>query len=91
MNEKRNININIAGVPMNITVSTAEEEEHYRRAAKEINQRILEYKSRVGSVEGENNFFLAGVCLEYKLKLIKQEILNNELNILSEELDKVIS
>ncbi|MGL5681656.1 MAG: cell division protein ZapA [Marinifilaceae bacterium] len=91
MNEKRNININIAGVPMNITVRTEEEEEHYRRAAKEINQRVLEYKSRVGVVEGENNFYLAGVCLEYKLKLIKQTILDDELNVLLQELDEVIS
>lgn len=90
MNEKRKINITIAGIPMNITVDV-DDEEHYRLAAKEINQRVLEYKSRMGTIESEEFFYLAGVCLEYKLKLIRQNSLNKELELLSEELDKVIS
>lgn len=90
MNEKRNINITIAGIPMNITVAV-DDEEHYRLAAKEINQRVLEYKSHMGTIESEKFYYLAGVCLEYKLRLIRQDGLNKEMELLCEELDKVIS
>ena len=44
MSEKRNINLTIADIPLNLNISAADEE-IIRKAAKEINERVLKYKT----------------------------------------------
>ena len=56
MEDKRNINLTIADIPMNVNILPAEEEV-VRKAAKEINERVLKYKS--GRNEPEPFYFLA--------------------------------
>ena len=50
MSEKRNINLTIADIPLNLNISAADEE-IIRKAAKEINERVLKYKT--GNTEPE--------------------------------------
>ena len=56
MSEKRNINLTIADIPLNLNISAADEE-IIRKAAKEINERVLKYKT--GNTEPEPFYFLA--------------------------------
>ena len=56
MSEKRNINLTIADIPLNLNISAADEE-IIRKAAKEINERVLKYKT--GNTEPEPFNFLA--------------------------------
>ena len=58
MSEKRNINLTIADIPLNLNISAADEE-IIRKAAKEINERVLKYKT--GNTEPEPFYFLAYV------------------------------
>ena len=44
MSEKRNINLTIADIPLNLNISAADEE-IIRKAAKEINERVLKYRT----------------------------------------------
>ena len=48
MSEKRNINLTIADIPLNLNISAADEE-IIRKAAKEINERVLNRKYRTGA------------------------------------------
>ena len=43
MSEKRTINIKIADIPLSLNIDPSDEE-IVRRAAKEINERVLKYK-----------------------------------------------
>ena len=45
MSEKRNINLTIADIPLNLNISAADEE-IIRKAAKEINERVLKYNTQ---------------------------------------------
>ena len=54
MSEKRNINLTIADIPLNLNISAADEE-IIRKAAKEINERVLKYKT--GNTEPEPFYF----------------------------------
>ena len=44
MADKRNINLNIADIPLNLNIAE-KDEEVIRRAAKEINERVSTYKT----------------------------------------------
>ena len=57
MSEKRNINLTIADIPLNLNISAADEE-IIRKAAKEINERVLKYKT--GNTEPEP--FIFSLC-----------------------------
>lgn len=46
MSEKRNINLTIADIPLNLNISAADEE-IIRKAAKEINERVLNIKPEI--------------------------------------------
>ena len=87
MSEKRNINLNIAGIPMNLNI-TASDEEIIRKAAKEINERVLTYKSR--NAEPEPFYFLAYVSLLHTIKMLQQEQKLNEIEQINLKLDEYI-
>ena len=74
MSEKRNINLTIADIPLNLNISAADEE-IIRKAAKEINERVLKYKT--GKTEPEPRYFLAYVSLLYSIKILQQEQKND--------------
>ena len=82
MSEKRNINLTIADIPLNLNISAADEE-IIRKAAKEINERVLKYKT--GNTEPEPFYFLAyvfviGMCLNHNKEIEKLEK-TGEINI----------
>lgn len=87
MSEKRNINLNIADIPLNLNI-TASEEEIIRKAAKEINERVLKYKS--GNTEPEPFYFLAYVSLLHTIRMLQQEQKLNEIELISLKLDNYI-
>ena len=65
MSEKRNINLTIADIPLNLNISAADEE-IIRKAAKEINERVLKYKT--GNTEPEPFSFLDYVLPFHTIK-----------------------
>lgn len=87
MSEKCNINLNIADIPMNLNI-TASDEEIIRKAAKEINERVLKYKS--GNAEPEPFYFLAYVSLLHTIKMLQQEQKLNEIEQINLKLDEYI-
>lgn len=87
MSEKRNINLTIADIPLNLNI-TAKDEEIIRKAAKEINERVLTYKS--GNPEPEPFYFLAYVALVHTIKMLQQEQKLNEIEQINLKLDEFI-
>ena len=87
MSEKRNINLDIAGIPMNLNI-IASEEEIVRKAAKEINERVLTYKNK--NLEPEPFYFLAWVSLLHTIKMLQQEQKLNEIEQINLKLDEFI-
>ena len=71
MSEKRNINLTIADIPLNLNISAADEE-IIRKAAKEINERVLKYKT--GNTEPEPFYFLAYVSLFNEIEQINLKL-----------------
>lgn len=87
MSEKRNINLTIADIPLNLNIS-AKDEEIIRKAAKEINERVLTYKT--GNAEPEPFYFLAYVSLVHTIKMLQQEQKLNEIEQMNLKLDEFI-
>ena len=87
MSEKRNINLTIADIPLNLNMSAADEE-IIRKAAKEINERVLKYKT--GNTEPEPFYFLAYVSLLHTIKMLQQEQKFNEIEQINLKLDEFI-
>lgn len=87
MPEKRNINLNIADIPLNLNIS-AKDEEVIRKAAKEINERVLTYKA--GNTEPEPFYFLAYVSLVHTIKMLQQEERLHEIEQINLKLDEFI-
>ena len=87
MSEKRNINLTIADIPLNLNISAADEE-IIRKAAKEINERVLKYKT--GNTEPEPFYFLAYVSLLHTIKMLQQEQKFNEIEQINLKLDEFI-
>ena len=88
MSEKRNINLDIAGIPMNLNI-VASEEDIIRKAAKEINKRVLTYKNG-NYLEPEPFYFLAYVSLVHTIKMLQQEQKLNEIEQINLKLDEFI-
>lgn len=87
MTDKRNINLNIADIPLNLNISD-KDEEVIRKAAKEINERVLAYKA--GNKEPEPFYFLAFVSLQYTIKMLQLEQKFDEIEQISLKLDEFI-
>ena len=87
MSEKRNINLTIADIPLNLNIS-ASDEEIIRKAAKEINDRVLKYKT--GNKEPEPFYFLAYVSLLNTIKKLQQEQKFSEIEEINSKLDEFI-
>ena len=83
MSEKRNINLTIADIPLNLNISAADEE-IIRKAAKEINERVLKYKT--GNTEPEPFY----VSLLHTIKMLQQEQKFNEIEQINLKLDEFI-
>ena len=88
MSEKRNISLDIAGILMNLNI-VASEEEIIRKAAKEINERVLTYKNG-NYPEPEPFYFLAYVSLVHTIKMLQQEQKLNEIEQINLKLDEFI-
>lgn len=87
MSEKRNINLTIADIPLNLNI-TAADEEVIRQAAKEINERVLKYKS--GNNEPEPFYFLAYVSLLHTIKMLQQGQKFDEIEVINSKLDEYV-
>lgn len=87
MEDKRNINLTIADIPMNVNILPAEEEV-VRKAAKEINERVLKYKS--GRNEPEPFYFLAFTALLNTSKMLQMEEKLKEIEGISSKLDEYV-
>lgn len=87
MADKRNINLNIADIPLNLNIAE-KDEEVIRKAAKEINERVLTYKA--GNKEPEPFYFLAFVSLQYTIKMLQLEQKLDEIEQINLKLDEFI-
>ncbi len=87
MSEKRNINLTIADIPLSLNI-TASDEEIVRKAAKEINDRVLKYKS--GHPEPEPFYFLAFVSLQHTITMLQQDEKYREIEQINSKLDEYI-
>lgn len=87
MADKRNINLNIADIPLNLNISE-KDEEIIRKAAKEINERVLTYKT--GNKEPEPFYFLAFVTLQHTIKMLQMEQKFEEIEQINLKLDDFI-
>ena len=67
---------------------SAADEEIIRKAAKEINERVLKYKT--GNTEPEPFYFLAYVSLLHTIKMLQQEQKFNEIEQINLKLDEFI-
>ncbi|MFH2142125.1 MAG: cell division protein ZapA [Bacteroidota bacterium] len=96
MNEKLTIRVNIADrhYPLNIDLK---DEEKIRKAAKKINDTILQYKQKYSDKEKDNQDFLAMASLQFITKNIDLEQNQNVSRIISgieqlnAELDEYLS
>lgn len=87
MSEKRTINIKIADIPLSLNIDPLDEEV-VRRAAKDINERVLKYKE--GHEEPELHYFLAFVALQHTIKMLQQDAKINEIEQISAKIDNYI-
>ena len=87
MSEKRNINLTIADIPLNLNISAADEE-IIRKAAKEINERVFFFKT--GKDFLFFFYFLAYVSLLHTIKMLQQEQKFNEIEQINLKLDEFI-
>ena len=94
MEDKLSIRVNVADryYPLRID---RKDEEHIRKAAKLINDKLMQYKQRYMDKDVQD--FLAMVALQYVIKLLDQESRNdtapilNAVKDLSDKLDAVLS
>jgi cell division protein ZapA len=87
MSEKRSINLVIADIPLSLNIS-AKDEEIIRKAAKEINERVLKYNTE--NKEPEPFYFLAYVSLLHTIKMLQQEQAFKEIETINLKLDQII-
>ena len=71
-----------------VAAISAADEEIIRKAAKEINERVLKYKT--GNTEPEPFYFLAYVSLLHTIKMLQQEQKFNEIEQINLKLDEFI-
>ncbi|MDI3527782.1 MAG: hypothetical protein PWR03_1965 [Tenuifilum sp.] len=87
MDDKLSINVNVADryYPLKIDRN---DEEKIRKAAKLINDKVLQYKQRYSDKDIQD--YLAMAALQFVIKLIECEDSNNSSELLSEinELDQ---
>ena len=94
MNDKLSIRVNIAErfYPLKID---RKDEENIRKAAKMINEKVLQYNQRYNDKDTQD--FLAMAALQYVIKVIDFENKNNlepvfnELEQLNEQIEELIS
>ena len=95
MEEKLSIKVNVADryYPLKIE---RKDEEKIRRAARLINDKVLQYKQRYTDKDIQD--FLAMAALQFVIKITEQEEKNDnispifeDLKILNEELEEVIN
>lgn len=94
MDDKLSIRVNIAEryYPLKIDRS---DEENIRKAAKLINEKILQYKQRYKDKDTQD--FLAMAALQYVIKVLDFESKNDlepvmeEIDQLNEEIERLIS
>jgi len=87
MDDKLTIKVNVADRYYPLKISRNDEEK-IRKAAKRINEKILQYKQRY--TDKDNQDFLAMAALQYVVQVIDNEHKKDILPILNEleELDK---
>ena len=81
MNERLSININIDGRIYPLTI-LRDEEEKYRKAAKIINDTILQYKKKYASHDAKD--FLAMTAFQFVLKNLEMENMADESPFIEE-------
>jgi cell division protein ZapA (FtsZ GTPase activity inhibitor) len=93
MDEKFSIRVNVADRYYPLKVER-ENEEKIRKAARMINEKVLQYKQRYTDKDVQD--FLAMAALQYVIKLTEQEetiendYLPNALNELIQKIDSVL-
>lgn len=93
MDDKLSIRVNVADRYYPLKVER-EDEEKVRRAARMINERVLQYKQKYTDKDVQD--FLAMAALQYVLKLIEEEeklstdYLPGALKELSQKIEKVL-
>jgi cell division protein ZapA len=94
MDDKLSITINIADRYYPLKIERTDEEK-IRKAAKLINDKVLQYKQKYTDKDTQD--FLAMAALQYVIKVLDTEDRNdlepisNEIRELSEELDLVLN
>ncbi len=94
MDDKLSIRVNVADRYYPLKVER-EDEEKIRRAARMINEKVLQYKQRYTDKDVQD--FLAMAALQYVIKLIdEEEKLSNDylpgaLNELTQKIDTVLN
>jgi cell division protein ZapA len=97
MELKQRISIDIAGRPYFFTVKSETEEEHIRKAGKQIGEKLLQYKSRFSDKDVQD--LLAFIALQFATKTIElesraastQKVDKARLEKISEQLDAFLS
>ncbi len=87
MTDKRNINVTVADIPLNLNISE-KDEEIIRKAAKEINERVLSYRDR--HREPEPFYFLAFAALQHTIKMLQLDQKFDEIEQVNAKLDEYI-
>jgi len=93
MDDKLSIRVNVADRYYPLKVER-EDEEKVRRAARMINERVLQYKQKYTDKDVQD--FLAMAALQYVLKLLEEEeklstdYLPGALKELSQKIEKVL-
>lgn len=94
MEEKLSIKVNVADRYYPLKIDRRDEEK-IRRAAKLINEKVLQYKQRYSDKDIQD--FLAMAALQFVIKITEQEDksddspLLEDLKILNEELEEVLN
>lgn len=86
---KQNINLTIAGIPINIGVDT-EDESFIRTAEILINSRVQSYKDQ-GYKEPESAYFLALSALTLTVRMLQNEEILNKIKNINTKVDEYIS
>ena len=94
MDDKLSIRVNVADRYYPLKVER-EDEEKIRRAARMINEKVLQYKQRY--LDKDVQDFLAMAALQYVIKLVEEEeklskdYLPDALNELTQKIDSVLN
>lgn len=84
MDEKRQINVTIDGHPYPMKIRQSEEEV-IRKAAQQINEKLVMYKQKFGAQGQQQPFdFMAMVCLDLVTKYLTNENTTDDTEFVSE-------